>query len=63
MTFTQTLKHNLLDFPGWHTKRHIVVFESDDRGSIKIPSFEVFRFLKEQGMLFLVRMVMILMIF
>jgi hypothetical protein len=38
---TSTLR-NLSNIPGWRTKRHIVVFESDDWGSIRMPSNEVF---------------------
>ena len=34
--------------PGWHTNRHIVVIESDDWGSIRMPSRKVYeQFLKE----------------
>ena len=32
------LGRNLINIPGWHTKRKIVVFESDDWGSIRMPS-------------------------
>lgn len=31
---------NLSNLPGWRTKRKIIVFESDDWGSIRIPSNE-----------------------
>ena len=34
--------HNLLSIPGWRTNRHIVVIESDDWGSIRMPSKEVY---------------------
>lgn len=48
MTIKQTITHNLLNIPGWHTNRHIVVIESDDWGSIRMPSKEVYdRLLKE----------------
>lgn len=44
----QDLFHNLLLIPGWHTRRHIVVIESDDWGAIRMPSREVYeQFLKE----------------
>lgn len=33
---------NLKHLPGWKTKRKIVVFESDDWGSIRMPSREVY---------------------
>lgn len=34
--------HYLLNLPGWHTNRKIVVIESDDWGSIRMPSREVY---------------------
>src|SRR5690625_1509438 len=38
---------NLVNFQGWRTNRKIVVIESDDWGSIRMPSKEVFnKFLK-----------------
>ncbi|MDO9155210.1 MAG: hypothetical protein Q7U47_16130 [Paludibacter sp.] len=41
------LTRNLLNIPGWHTRRKIVVIESDDWGSIRMPSREVYeKFLK-----------------
>lgn len=42
------LNRFLHNIPGWHTKRHLVVFESDDWGSIRMPSLEVFNYLKAQ---------------
>ncbi len=42
MSFKQTITHNLLNIPGWRTKRHIVVIESDDWGSIRMPSKQVY---------------------
>lgn len=42
MSFKQSITHNLLNIPGWRTKRHIVVIESDDWGSIRMPSKEVY---------------------
>ena len=42
MTLKQTITHNLLNIPGWRTKRHIVVIESDDWGSIRMPSKDVY---------------------
>lgn len=49
MTFRQKFIHNLLDIPGRHFKRHIVVLESDDWGAIRMPSKEAFLALKSQG--------------
>lgn len=47
MIFKSTITHNLLNIPGWRTKRHIVVIESDDWGSIRMPSKAVYdEFLK-----------------
>lgn len=34
MNLKQTITHNLLNIPGWHTNRKIVVIESDDWASI-----------------------------
>ena len=31
-------RKELYNIPGWHTKRHLVVIESDDWGSIRMPS-------------------------
>ena len=36
------LSRNLINIPGWRTNRKIVVVESDDWGSIRIPSKEVY---------------------
>ena len=38
----QSITRNLLNLPGWRTKRKIVVIESDDWGSIRMPSREVY---------------------
>ena len=35
-------RKELYNIPGWHTKRHLVVIESDDWGSIRMPSREVY---------------------
>lgn len=43
------LTRNLLNIPGWHTRRKIVVIESDDWGSIRMPSKEVYSQFLEQG--------------
>lgn len=48
MNWVAEFRHNLVNIPGWHTKRHIVVIESDDWGAIRMPSREVYeQFLKE----------------
>ncbi len=40
-----SLRQNLSNLPGWSTKRKLVVFESDDWGSARMPSKEVFNIL------------------
>src|ERR1035437_6942115 len=43
----KSLEWNLVNLPGWRTKRKIVVIESDDWGNIRTPSREIYnRFLK-----------------
>jgi hypothetical protein len=37
------------NIPGWCTNRHIVVIESDDWGSIRMPSIDSFKRLKSSG--------------
>ena len=43
------LIHILSQLPGWRTQRHIVVIESDDWGSIRMPSKEVYNQLLHDG--------------
>jgi len=45
----QTFTHNLLNIPGWRTKKKIVVIASDDWGSIRMPSKEVYNQLLKEG--------------
>ncbi len=48
MNLKQKITHNLLNIPGWRTNRKIVVIESDDWGSIRMPSKGIYdRLLKE----------------
>jgi len=35
-------RKELYNIPGWHTRRHLVVIESDDWGSIRMPSRAVY---------------------
>lgn len=42
--------HNLLNIPGWRTKKRIVVIESDDWGSIRMPSSDVYNEFLRQGL-------------
>ena len=43
------LVKKLSNLPGWKTNRKIVVFESDDWGSIMMPSKEVYKNLQNEG--------------
>lgn len=36
------ISHNFINVPGWRTNRRIVVIESDDWGSIRMPSNEIY---------------------
>lgn len=45
---TSILK-NLSNIPGWRTKRNLIVIESDDWGSIRMPSTAVFGKLRLKG--------------
>uniref|UniRef100_A0A832DL96 Uncharacterized protein n=1 Tax=Ignavibacterium album TaxID=591197 RepID=A0A832DL96_9BACT len=49
MTILNRLKSNLYNIPGWRTNRKILVIESDDWGSIRIPSNETYNKLKAMG--------------
>lgn len=46
----QLLVKHLSNLPGWRTKRKIVVIESDDWGSIRMPSLKIFRHLQDAGL-------------
>ena len=46
----QKITHNLLNIPGWRTKSHILVIESDDWGSIRMPSKKVYDELLSYGL-------------
>jgi hypothetical protein len=43
---------NISNIPGWSTKRKIVVIESDDWGSIRMPSREAYLYLQSEGLKF-----------
>ena len=45
----RTLKKHLTNIPGWRTNRKIVVFESDDWGSIRMPSKACYEGLLKSG--------------
>ena len=38
LSFLNRIKQNVVNIPGWSTSRKIVVFESDDWGSIRVRS-------------------------
>lgn len=44
------LRVNVSNIPGWRTKRHVVVIESDDWGSIRMSSKEAFDRMLKAGM-------------
>jgi len=44
------LVRNLSNIPGWRTNRKIIVFESDDWGSIRMPTRKVFNMLVNKGL-------------
>lgn len=46
---SNTLIKHLSNLPGWRTNRKIIVFESDDWGSIRMPSPKTFEYLKSKG--------------
>ena len=51
----QNIKRNItrqiINIPGWRTNRKIVVFESDDWGSIRMPSKDVYQKLLKSGII------------
>ncbi|MGL2964116.1 polysaccharide (de)acetylase [Flavobacterium sp. RSB2_4_14] len=49
MNFKTYIAKNYVNFRGWSTKRKIVVIESDDWGSIRMPSKKVYDALEAQG--------------
>jgi len=49
MTLKQTIARHLTNLPGWRTNRKIVIIESDDWGSIRMPSRKVYNSFLKQG--------------
>jgi hypothetical protein len=45
----KAFKSHIFNIPGWHTKRKIVILESDDWGSIRIPSRQIYYYLLQKG--------------
>lgn len=48
--FKQTVSRHLSNLPGWRTNRKIVVIESDDWGSIRMPSKKAYERLSAKGL-------------
>ena len=49
MSFLNKIKKNLINAPGWQTNKKIVVIESDDWGSVSMPSLDVYKKLLKNG--------------
>ena len=49
-TIKSRLNRNLSNLPGWRTNRKIVVIESDDWGSVRMPSLNTFNKLMADGL-------------
>lgn len=49
MSLTKTIKKNLSNMLGWRTNRKIIVIESDDWGSIRMPSRRVYEHCLQKG--------------
>lgn len=49
MDFINKVIKHFSDLPGWHIRNKIVVLESDDWGSIRMPSLEVYNRLESLG--------------
>lgn len=49
MNLKKTISQNLLNILGWQTDRKIIVIESDDWGSIRMPSKEAYQILLTKG--------------
>jgi hypothetical protein len=49
MNLLRAIKRNLVNIPGWRTKKKILVIESDDWGSVSMPSMVVYNKLLAEG--------------
>jgi hypothetical protein len=47
--YKSDIKRNISNIPGWSTKQRFIVIESDDWGSIRMPSKEVYEKLIDEG--------------
>jgi len=50
MNFFTLARKNAVNIPGWRTKRKILVIESDDWGSVSIPSKKIYNYLLNKGL-------------
>lgn len=50
MNYKERIIRNISNIPGWFSKRKIVVFESDDWGSIRMSSLSAFEKLEKLGL-------------
>jgi hypothetical protein len=48
-TVASSVLRNVKNIPGWSTRRKIIVIESDDWGSIRVPSLEVYHRFLQRG--------------
>ncbi len=48
----EKIKNIITQIPGWYTNRKIVVIQSDDWGTVRMPSLEVYEKLKKDGFIF-----------
>ena len=49
MSIRSTISHNFINIPGWHTNRHLLIIESDDWGSVRMPSKDAYDLLLGKG--------------
>ncbi len=49
MKVTKAIRKNLVNIPGWRTNRKFVVIESDDWGSIRMPTRDIYNQLLSKG--------------
>ena len=49
LSFLNRIKQNVVNIPGWSTSRKIVVFESDDWGSIRVRSNNDTQAMRQMG--------------
>ena len=49
-TIKSSITRNLINIPGWHTKRKIVVIESDDWGSVRMASKDAYNYFLTKGL-------------